>query len=140
VSVLFSAVFLFQVFTEGNILGIGRNKSRSSYFADTKTEFKGEMEKGNEPATPGGGAAQPLATPPHGVGPQAPTYLALPPRNSLHRENPKGPSLIHEKYCKPPASSILVWEGPEALPGTLPERGIITGGLLQCHAYLRSDA
>jgi hypothetical protein len=31
------------------------------------------------------------------------------------------------------------WEGPEALPGTLPERGITTGGLLHRHACLRRD-
>jgi hypothetical protein len=30
-------------------------------------------------------------------------------------------------------------EGPEALPGTLPERGITTGGLLHCHACLWRD-
>jgi hypothetical protein len=30
---LFSAVFLFQIFTKGNILGIGRNKSQTSYFS-----------------------------------------------------------------------------------------------------------
>jgi len=30
-------------------------------------------------------------------------------------------------------------EGPEALPGTLPERGIATGGLLHRHACLQSD-
>jgi hypothetical protein len=30
-------------------------------------------------------------------------------------------------------------EGPEALPGTLPERGIATGDLLYRHACLRSD-
>jgi hypothetical protein len=30
-------------------------------------------------------------------------------------------------------------EGPEALPGTLPERRIATGGLLHRHACLRSD-
>jgi hypothetical protein len=28
------------------------------------------------------------------------------------------------------------WEGPEALPGTLPEKGIATGGLLHRHACL----
>jgi hypothetical protein len=66
---LFSAVFLFQVFTEGNILGIGRNKSRSFYFADMKMESRGETEMSIKPATPGGGVAQPLATPPYGVGP-----------------------------------------------------------------------
>jgi hypothetical protein len=55
---LFSAIFLFQIFTEGNILGIGRNKSQSVYFPDMFTESKGETETGNEPATPGGGAAR----------------------------------------------------------------------------------
>jgi hypothetical protein len=66
---LFSAIFLFQVFTQGNILGIGRNKSQSAYLSDTKTESKGETETSQEPATPGGGAAPPLAVPAHGVGP-----------------------------------------------------------------------
>jgi hypothetical protein len=66
---LFSAIFLFQVFTEENILRIGQNKSQSSYFADTKTESNGETETSNEPATPSSGAAHPLAAPPHGVGP-----------------------------------------------------------------------
>jgi hypothetical protein len=31
------------------------------------------------------------------------------------------------------------WEGLEALPGTLPERGIATGGLLHRYACLRRD-
>jgi hypothetical protein len=30
-------------------------------------------------------------------------------------------------------------EDPEALPSTLPERGITTGGLLHHHACIRSD-
>jgi hypothetical protein len=75
-----------------------------------------------------------------GVGPQAPSDIAFPPINSLHRENPRAHTSIHEKYCKPPSSSTRVWEGPKALPGTLPERGIITRGLLHRHACLRSDA
>jgi hypothetical protein len=66
---LFSTIFLFHVFTEGNILEIGQNKSQSSYLSNTKTESKRETETGNEPTTPGGGAAQPLVVPPHGVGP-----------------------------------------------------------------------
>jgi hypothetical protein len=66
---LFSAVFVFQKSYTGNILRIGRNKNQSSYLSDTKTDSKGETEKSQEPATLGGGAAQPLATPPNGVGP-----------------------------------------------------------------------
>jgi hypothetical protein len=49
-------------------------------------------------------------------------------------------SIFHETYCKPPPSSTRDREGLEALPGTLPERGITTGGLLHHHACLRSDA
>jgi hypothetical protein len=91
---VFFAVFVFQKSYTGNILEIGRNKSRSSYLSDMNTESKGETETSIEPATPGGGAAQPLAAPPYGVGP---SDLALPPINSLHRENPKGPSLHPRK-------------------------------------------
>jgi hypothetical protein len=64
----FSAIFVFQKSYTGNIIRIGQNKSRSSYFADTKTESKGETEKGQEAATPWGGAAYPLAAPGPGVG------------------------------------------------------------------------
>jgi hypothetical protein len=49
-------------------------------------------------------------------------------------------SIFHKTYCKPPPSSTRDREGPEALPGTLPERGITTRGLLHHHAFLRSDA
>jgi hypothetical protein len=51
--------------------------------------------------------------------------------------NPR--TIFHETYCKPPPWSTRDWEGPEALPGTLPERGITAGGLLHHHACLRSD-
>jgi hypothetical protein len=51
-----------------------------------------------------------------------------------------GWTLFHETYCKPPPSSSWDREGLEALLGTLPERGIITVGLLHHHASLRSDA
>jgi hypothetical protein len=57
----------------------------------------------------------------------------------LDAKNLKGRSIFHETYCKPPPSSTRDREGPEALPGTLPERGIPTGGLLHHHGRLRSD-
>jgi hypothetical protein len=53
---LFSVVFLFQIITEGNILGIGRNKSQSAYFPNMFMESEGETKSGNEAAIPGGGA------------------------------------------------------------------------------------
>jgi hypothetical protein len=58
----------------------------------------------------------------------------------LGEENLKSLINFHETYCKPLPSSTWDREGPEALPGTLPERGITTRGLLHRHACLRSDA
>jgi hypothetical protein len=57
----------------------------------------------------------------------------------LGEENLKGPINFHETYCKPPPWSTRDREGLEALPGTLPERGITTEGLLHHHACLWSD-
>jgi hypothetical protein len=86
--------------------------------------------------------AQPTSWPRQALvwAPQSPSDIALPPINSLHRKTLRAQASIHEKYCKPSPSSTLVRKGLEALPGTLPERGIITGGLLHRHACLWSDA
>ena len=62
----------------------------------------------------------PLGGPP--TSPPSPIY-------SPRRENPKTPSLSSRTYSLSPPSSTLTRGVPEALPGTLPERGIITGGL-----------
>jgi hypothetical protein len=48
-------------------------------------------------------------------------------------------SIFLKTYCKPPPLLTRDREHPEALFGTLPERGITTGGLLHHHACLRSD-
>jgi hypothetical protein len=66
---LFSVVFVFQKIHTGNILGIGRNEARSSYFLRHETESKAETEEGQEVATLPRGAGAPLAAPPCGVGP-----------------------------------------------------------------------
>jgi hypothetical protein len=71
--------------------------------------------------------------------PGSPPDAALPPIYSPRWENPKDRSIFHETYCKPPLSSTQDREGLEALPDTLPERGITAGGLLHHHACLRSD-
>jgi hypothetical protein len=86
-------------------------------------------------------AAWPRPGPRHqGVRPPGPPPdAALPPIYSPRREKPKTRSIFHETFCKPPPSSTRDREGPEALPGTLPERGIPAGGLLYHHGRLRSD-
>jgi hypothetical protein len=86
-------------------------------------------------------AVRPRPWPRHqGVSPPGPPPdAALPPIYSPRREKPKAQSIFHETYCKPSPSSTRDREGPEALPGTLPERGIPVGCLLHHHGRLRSD-
>ena len=60
--------FVFQKSCTGNILGIGRNKSRSQYFTETKTESRGGSKKGSRVARPALGAAWPWPAPRGGVG------------------------------------------------------------------------
>jgi hypothetical protein len=118
-SSLFSAVFVFQKSYTGNILGIGRNKIRTIYFyrSFTKTEDK----------TEGGHRLVHLLTPSFRL------YIPLDGKNLKSR------LIFLKTYCKPPPSSTQDREGPEALPGTLSERGIPAGGLLHLHGRLRSD-
>ena len=59
--------------------------------------------------------------------PRASTDVAPSPIYSSRRENPKTPSHISRKHPLPPPPSTLTRGVSEALPGTLPERGIITG-------------
>ena len=93
-----------------------------------KTESEGEEKWGHRVATPCLGAASHGPVPRGGVGPLASTSLALPRIYSPSRENPKDPSKIPRKVPSWPSTLTLVREGPEALPGTLPEGEIITGG------------
>jgi hypothetical protein len=48
----------------------------------------------------------------------------------LNEKTLRARTLFQKTYCKPPPSSTRDRESPEALSGTLPERGITTGGLL----------
>jgi hypothetical protein len=52
-SSLFSVVFVFQKSYTGNILEIGRNDARCSYFSRHETESKAETKRGQEATTPG---------------------------------------------------------------------------------------
>jgi hypothetical protein len=85
--------------------------------------------------------ARPRAWPRHPmVSPTWSTSDAAPsPIKTPRREKPKHPITFLETHRDPPPSSTQDREGPEALPGTLPERGIAIGGLLHHHACLRRD-
>jgi hypothetical protein len=72
--------------------------------------------------------------PPRSTSDDAPSPIKTPLTRKT--EIPDHFSRIHRE---PPPSSTRDWEDLEALPGTLPERGIATGGLLHRHACLRRD-
>jgi hypothetical protein len=138
-SSLFSSVFVFQKSYTGNILGIRQNKSQSSYFPDMRRSPK-QRRRGTR-GQAHHGVARPSPWLRHQVvwPPSPPPDAALPPIYSPRQENLKSSINFHKTYCKPPPSSMRDREGLEALPGTLSERGITTGGLLHHHACLRSD-
>ena len=60
--------------------------------------------------------------------PRGSPAAALSPTYSSRENNPKGPSHYPRKVSETPPPSTLAREGSEPLPGTLPERGIVTGG------------
>ena len=120
--------FSFQKSCSANILGIGRNKLPRSYFSrhvhEVRRRDEGAPRRRPHPMARVG----PLPRRHVGSGPRASTDIAPSPIYSPRGENPKYPSHIYRKHLLPPPST-LTREGSEALPGTLPERGIITGGL-----------
>jgi hypothetical protein len=61
------------------------------------------------------------------------------PIKTPRREKPKYPISFPEHIAIRHRHRPEDREGPVALPGTLPERGVATGGLLHRHACLRSD-
>jgi hypothetical protein len=61
------------------------------------------------------------------------------PIKTPRREKPKASINFPETHRDLPPSSTRDREGLEALPGTLPERGIATRGLLHRHACLWRD-
>jgi hypothetical protein len=136
----FSAVFVFQKSYTGNILGIGRNKSWTSYFSRTRVRVQSRDGGGPGPGHTLGRHSQALAHATRGWAPLV--HLLTPPFRlyiPLNGKNLNPRSIFHEIYCKPPPSSTRDQEGPEALSGTLLERGITAGGLLHHHGHLQSD-
>jgi hypothetical protein len=98
------------------------------------TEASREPKRSRRGATcrPHNRAARPRPWPrplcvrlPRSTSDAAPSHIKAP-----RREKPKYPINFLETHHDPPSSSTWDREDPEALPGTLPERGIATGGLL----------
>jgi hypothetical protein len=127
---MFSTIFVFQKSYTGNILGIGRNKSQTSYFS--------RHEDGVQSRDGGGpGAGHTIGwcgSPPWPCyqvvwAPWVPSDIALPPIKSLRRENPKSSSIhpwkVPQRHRHQRRSS-----GDRSLcSGTQPGRGIAPGDI-----------
>jgi hypothetical protein len=135
----FMLVLCFRQATQEIFLELNETKAKVPIFPDARRSPK--LRRRGTRGRPHQGVARASPWPCHQVvgPPGPPPDAALPPIYSPQRENPKARSIFHETYCKPPPSSMRDREGLEALPGTIPERGITTGGLLHHHACLRSD-
>jgi hypothetical protein len=112
---LFSAVFVFQKNYKGNILEIGWNKSRTSRYLPKLPEVR----RGDEGGPLGGHTirGRPVVRAPWPISGAVPSPIKTP-----RWEKPKQPMNFLETHRDPPPSSTRDREGPEALPGTLPER------------------
>jgi hypothetical protein len=85
-------------------------------------------------ARPSPGPHRPMVWAPWSTSDAAPSPIKTP-----RWEKPKHPITFPEYIAIRRRHRPEDWEGPEALPGTLSERGIATGGLLHRHACLRRD-
>jgi hypothetical protein len=86
-----------------------------------------------------GARPSPWLRPPMVRAPRWTSDAATSPIRTPRREKPKDPINFPETHRDPPPSSTRDREGLEALPDTLPERGIATEGLLHRHACLQRD-
>jgi hypothetical protein len=135
-SSLFSAILCFRKVTQEIFSELDETKAEHPEIYRSFQRTEEEMEQSQEVASPPGGAAQrrPVVSPTWSTSNAAPSPIKIP-----RREKPKHPITFPEKHRDPPPSSTRDREGPEALSGTLPERRIATGGLLNRHACLRRD-
>jgi hypothetical protein len=85
-------------------------------------------------ARPTPGLRRPVVWAPWSTSDAASSPIKTPPR-----EKPKYPITFLEHIAIRCRHRPEDWEGPKDLPGTLPERGIATGGLLYRHDCLRRD-
>jgi hypothetical protein len=86
-----------------------------------------------------GARPSPWPRPPVVRAPWSTSDAAPSPIKTPRREKPKYPINFPETHRDPPPSLTRDRESPEALPGTLPERGIATEVLLHRHACLWRD-
>jgi hypothetical protein len=130
-SSLFSTIFVFQKSYTGNILRIGRNKSRTSYFYRSFTKTEDETKGGQAHHM----VARPSPWPFHHMvrlgGP--PSNAALSPISSPRRKKAKGRISFPPNILQAAAVAVA------RLGGSRSSSRQPAGGLLHHHGRLRSD-
>jgi hypothetical protein len=107
------------------------------YRSFQRTEEETERATGqphHQGARPAPGPCPPVVRAPWSTSDAAPSPIKTP-----RWEKPKHQITFLETHRDPLPSSTRDREGPKALPGTLPERGIAIRGLLHRHACLQRD-
>jgi hypothetical protein len=138
-SSLFSAVLCFRKATQEIFLELNKTKAEPPIFPEARRSPK--MRRRGARGQPHPRVARPRPWPRHQGWDQL-VYLLTPPFRlyiPLDGKNLWIRSIFLKTYCKPPPSSTWDREGPEALPGILPERGITARGLLHHHGRIQSD-
>jgi hypothetical protein len=121
---LFSVVFLFQIFTKGNILRIGRNKARSSIFLTRRWSPKGRRRWAGRWPHHSMARAHPWPRLAMAWAPRASIDLALLPIYCPRRENPKRRSLHPRKVPQHRRHRRQVSGDRNLCSSTQPGRGI----------------
>jgi hypothetical protein len=136
----FSAIFVFQKsYTEKYSRNWTKQNPDIQKFIEAsrgpKRRWRGATSRPHNRAARPRPWPRPLCVrPPRSTSNAAPSPIKIP-----WWGKPKQPINFLETHCDPPPSSTRDREGPEALPGTLLERGIAIEGLLHRHACLRHD-
>jgi hypothetical protein len=135
----FLLLLCFRKVTQEIFSELDETKAEVPIFLDMRRSPK-QRRRGARARRTIGWRGLPLARATRWCGRQA--HLLTPPFRLyilLDEKTLRTRSIFQKTYCKPSPSSTRDREGLKALPGTLPERGITTGGLLHHHVCLRSD-
>jgi hypothetical protein len=129
----------FRKVTQEIFSELDETKVRRPDISRSFQNTKEETEPDQRVSTPPG--AQPTPGPrwPMVWAPWSTSDAASSPIKTPRKEKPKHPITFPEHIAIRRRRRPEDREGPEALPGTLPKRGIATGGLLHRHAFLRRD-
>jgi hypothetical protein len=124
-----SAIFVFQKSYTGNILEIGRNKSRTSYFSRTKDEDRRRAGGGQRAATPRGGAPPPGRAKGWCGTPGRPLTPPLCLFKTLRSPNPKSIGNFSEEVPQLCRRHQRISGDRSLCSGTLPGRGSALGAI-----------